>query len=410
MTGTNAPAEPYTTWFEATVERVDGRAVVLEETYFYAESGGQPADKGTLAGHDVVDVQHEEGEVVHTLATEPEFEAETTVTGCIDETFRTYCMRAHTASHVVYGAGRQLLDELGYGGFDISEKKVRVDFTTATEIDDEVLLELERLANQVVWESRPVTWETYPAEEALELDRIAFNTKTEEGIAGDSIRVVTVGGDEDVEDGSQNSEEPWDVAACGGTHVSNTREIGPITLLERSNPGEGLTRVEFAVGYPAIDRRLAEKSAAYEAASLVGTNIEELPAFVRRLQSDLEELETERNTLQEQLAQHQLEDLREETFERDGGTWLVGTVPGLGPNELGEKASELVGDDTDVVALSGRDGRTFVAVAARDGFDAATIVDEVTAEFGGGGGGSSDAAQGGGIDASPETVVAFLRE
>ncbi len=403
MTGTKAPADPYTTEFETAVEQVDGREVVLEETYFYAESGGQPADRGTLAGYEVVDVQYSDTRVVHTLAEAPDVVAGDVVAGRIDESFRTYCMRAHTASHVVYGAGRQLLENLGYGGFDISPRKVRVDFTTSTEIDDSVLLELERLANQAVWESRPVSWETLPSDEALELEQIAFNTKTEEGIAGDSVRVVTVGG-------TESNEMPWDVAACGGTHVENTREIGPITVVERSNPGEGLTRVEFAVGQPAIERRIAEKEAAYETAAVVGTNLDALPEFVRNLQSDVEELETERNELQEQIAEVRIEELRDDLFERDGGTWLVGAVERMGPNELGEKASEMAGTDADVVALTGRDGRTFLAVAAGDGFDAATIVDDVTDEFGGGGGGSPDAAQGGGIDASPDEVVAYLRE
>ncbi len=403
MTDTLAPAEPYTRTFEAAVEHVDGREVVLEETYFYAESGGQPADRGTLADHDVVDVQSTDTGVVHTLAEAPDVAPGDIVTGRIDDSFRTYCMRAHTASHVVYGAGRQLLENLGYGGFDISPEKVRVDFTTSTNIDDGVLLELERLANQAVWESRPVSWETLPSAEALEVAGIAFNTKTEEGIAGDTVRVVTVGG-------AGSDDGPWDVAACGGTHVENTRETGPITVLERSNPGEGLTRVEFAVGEPAIERRIAEKEAAYEAAAAVGTNLDGLPAFVRNLQATVEELDAERAELQERLADVRIDELRDEVFQRDGGTWLVGELERLGPNELGETAATMVGEDADVVALAGRDGGTFVAVAASDGFDAAAIVDDVTDEFGGGGGGSPEAAQGGGIEADPAEVVASLRE
>jgi alanyl-tRNA synthetase len=403
MTGTNAPAEPYTTRFQATVERIDGRAVVLSETYFYAESGGQPADRGTLGGHEVVDVQYGDEGVVHTLATEPDLSPGETVAGHVDEQFRTYCMRAHTASHLLYGAGRRLLDDLGYGGFDISPEKVRVDFTTSTEIDDGTLFELERLVNRAVWESRPVSWDTHPQEEALEMDGIAFNTKTEEGITGETIRVVTVGE-------NASGEGPWDVAACGGTHVENTREIGPVTVLERSNPGEGLTRVEFAVGEPGIERRTEEKRAAFETAAAVGTNLADLPSFVRNLQSDLEELEAERAELQERLVDTQVDELTEDTVERDGATWLIGSIDGMGPNELGEKASELAGSDADVVALTGAEGQTFVAVAASDGFDAAAIVDEVTDEFGGGGGGSPDAAQGGGIEAAPDEVVSYLRE
>ncbi|MFC7059129.1 alanyl-tRNA editing protein [Halovenus salina] len=398
MTETKASADPYTTQFEAVVEQVTDSAVVLDETYFYPEGGGQPADRGTLAGQEVVDVQHGENGVVHTLAEASDLTVGETVTGNVDESFRTYCMRAHTASHVVYGAGRRMLDDLGYGGFDISPEKVRVDFTTSTEIDDEVLLELERLANQAVWESRSVTWERYPEAEALDMERIAFNTKTEEGLGGDTVRVVTVGGS-----------EPWDVAACGGTHVENTQEIGPITVIERSNPGEGMTRVEFAVGEPAIGRRIEEKAAAFEAAATAGTNLAGLSEYVRDLQSDIERLEAERGELQDQLAERRIDDLRDDVVEREGGTWLAGSVDAMGPNDLSEKATEMAGEAADVVALAGQDGRTFVAVAAAEGFDAGAIVDEVTEEFGGGGGGSPAAAQGGGIDATPGAVVDFLQ-
>jgi alanyl-tRNA synthetase len=405
MTASRAPADPGRTSFETTVERVDDRDVVLAETYFYAESGGQPADRGTLGGQQVVDVQHDGDAVVHTLTEPPAFGADDAVVGQVDEAFRRYCMRAHTASHVLYGAGRRLLGDLGYGGFDIGERKVRVDFTTTTDIDDDVLVELERLTNRAVWESRPVTWETYPADEALAMDRIAFNTRTEEGIAGDDVRVVTVGAAAG-EDGPDA--EPWDVAACGGTHVRNTREIGPVSVLERSNPGEGLTRVEFAVGPTAIEDRADEKTAAMNAARAAGTSVEGLPAEVDRLQSTVADLQDEVATLRERVVDARIAELREDVVERDGDAWLVGHVEGLDANALGERAKALAGDAGDVVALVGEDGGTFIAVGT-DGPDAGAVVDDVTDAFGGGGGGRPQFAQGGGIDADPADVVAYLR-
>ncbi|RLM72738.1 hypothetical protein DVK05_16670, partial [Halorubrum sp. Atlit-8R] len=144
--------------------------VTLDHTYFYAESGGQPADSGTIDGVQVVDVQEDADAVRHTLTASPSFEVGDAVTGVVDDDFRTYCMRAHTASHVLYGAGRRLLDDLGYGGFDISEEKVRLDFTTPTEIDDETLVELERLTNRAIWDSLDVSWAEVPADEATARD------------------------------------------------------------------------------------------------------------------------------------------------------------------------------------------------------------------------------------------------
>ncbi|MFC7154405.1 DHHA1 domain-containing protein [Halomarina halobia] len=397
----HAARDPYTIRFEATVESREGREVVLDRTYFYPEGGGQPADRGAIAGIPVDDVQKRAGRVVHVLAGDGDPAAEgidagATVECAVDEAFRTYCMRAHTASHALYGAGRRLLDDLGYGGFGITEEKVRVDFSTPTAIDDATLVELERLVNEVVWDSRSVTWEEYPREEALSRDGIAFNTKTEEGIEGDTVRVVTIDG----------ADEPWDAAACGGTHVSNTREIGPVTVLDRSNPGEGLTRVEFAVGGVGIARRVAEKRAALDAARAAETNVGDLPDAVARLREEREDLRSELADLRNRLVDVRIAELREGTIERDGRTWLVGEVEGLDANGLADRAQALAGDGADVVALV--DGSS-LAVATTGDPEAGAVVDEVTDEFGGGGGGSPTVAQGGGLDADGEEVVAFLR-
>ncbi|RLM44383.1 hypothetical protein DVK00_07900 [Haloarcula sp. Atlit-47R] len=410
MTGT-AAAEPTVTTFTSTVDRIDSTAVVLTETYFYAEGGGQPADRGTLGGVEVVDVQHRDGDIVHELAEPPSFEPGESVEGVVDAAFRTYCMRAHTASHVLYGAGRRVLADLGYGGFDISATvpddagdddfgpavsgKVRVDFETTTEIDDSTLAELERLTNRAVWESYDVTWEQIPREEALGREDIAFNTKTEEGIQGETVRVVTI--------------EDWDVAACGGTHVGNTREIGPVTVLGRSNPGEGLTRVEFAVGPRAIRQRATEHEQSRRAARALDTNVAELPDAVAALQSERDDLRDTVATLRERLVDARIADLRDDAVEADGRRWLVGTVAGLDANGLADRAEGAVGDAVDVAALVDDDGQ-YLGVATTGDVDAGEVVDRVTAEFGGGGGGRPTVAQGGGLDADGDDVVAFIRD
>jgi alanyl-tRNA synthetase len=408
MTASRAPAEPTVREFEATVDRADGREVVLDETYFYPESGGQPADRGTLDGHLVDGVVEQEGEVVHLL--DPEADASLApgdeVTGLIDDAFRTYCARAHTASHVLYGAARRIADDLGYAGFDISETKVRVDLTTAEPLGDDDLIELERLANRAVWDSLPVSWATHPADEAREVDGIAFNTKTEEGAmsGGDAVRVVTVG----------EGDDPWDVAACGGTHVTNTAEIGPVTVLERSNPGEGVTRVEFAVGPTAIDELGAVHAAALDAATTLDARVGDLPDAVARLRDEADRLAAELRDAREELLGARLRDLP--TGEVDGARWAIGTVADADPNELREPAQEAVGGDggPDALAAVGTGDAPFVVVAvdgdaAGDiGVDAGDVVGAVTDEFGGGGGGGPTFAQGGGLDADPEAVAAWL--
>ncbi|PSP92563.1 hypothetical protein BRD07_01505 [Halobacteriales archaeon QS_9_68_42] len=389
MTSSLAPDDPETLAFEATVES-GGSGVVLSETYFYPEGGGQPADRGTVDGLDVLDVQERNGEVVHTL--DGTVEAGRTVECAVDSEFRRYCRRAHTASHALYGAGRRLLDDLGYGGFGIGEEKVRVDFTTTTDIDDRTLLELERLVNHCVWESREVTWERLPREEALDREDVAFNTKTEEGITGETVRVVEIDG--------------WDIAACGGTHVRNTRDIGPVTVLERSNPGEGLTRVEFAVGPAGIDRRVAEKGAALEAAATLGTGVDSLPDEAERLQSELSELEAERDELWDGLLDAAVAEAAADAFERDGRRWAAGVVD-ADANALAERVSDRP-DDVDVLVLVTPAGQ--LAVGTGGDPEAGDVVDEVTEEFGGGGGGSPAVAQAGGLGADGEAVLAHLRD
>jgi alanyl-tRNA synthetase len=392
---TRAPADPDVREFEATVRSIDGTDVVLDHTYFYAESGGQPADRGTLAGIPVTDVQIDGDAVVHTLDEAPDCSPGDDALGVVDDDFRTYCMRAHTASHLLYGAGRRLLDDLGYGGFGIDAEKVRVDFATATDIDDAVLAELERLTNRAVWDSRAVSWEQVPVEEARARDDVAFNTKTEEGVMddADTVRLVDIDG--------------WDVAACGGTHVSNTREIGPVEVLDRSNPGEGLTRVEFAVGPPAIDRRATVRRAALDAARDLGTSLDALDSAVADLRAERDDLEAEVRSYKAEVLGARLAALP--TVERDGRVWRVGTVADFGPNEVGEVAQDRVGDDADVIAAVGEGSAPYVVVATTGDVDAGDLVADVTDEFGGGGGGGPTFAQGGGLDADPAAVVESLR-
>lgn len=386
--------EPYVTEFETTIRSVDGCAVRLDQTYFYPEGGGQPADTGTLDGLDVIDVQKRDGETVHLLATDPHFEAGETITGLIDEESRTYHMRAHTASHLVYGVGRQLFDDPGYGGFDIRPEKIRLDFEINHDPDDVSALTFERMVNEVIWDSREVTWEVMRSERARRSDDIVFNL-TDGDELSNTVRVVEV--------------EGWDIAACGGTHVKNTSEIGPMAVLDISNPGSNLVRVEYAVGPTAIQARINERKSAERAASVMNTSVEELPKRATSLVQENASLEEEIDQLHERLLEERLSTLEDETVSKDGDHWLVGEVEGVGPDDISERVRELAGDAGDVIALAGVDGSSFLVVATTGDPDANGIVDDVTAEFGGGGGGGSTFAQGGGLDEEPATVVEYVR-
>jgi alanyl-tRNA synthetase len=389
-----AAHEPSVTSFEATVRSVEDRDVTLDQTYFYAEGGGQPADRGTLGGVDVVDVQTVDGVTVHALATEPDFDTGTTVSGALDGSFRTYTMRAHTASHIVYGVGRTLFGDHGYGGFNIGEDTVRLDFETSGDADALDAATVQRQANQAVWDGRSVEWYEMDAAEARRDDDIVFNLG-EDADATDTVRIVEI--------------EGWDISACGGTHVDNTVEVGPIRVTDVSNPGADLVRVEFAVGSAAIEGAIAERQAATRAADVLDTSVADLPDRAAGLLEENADLVDEVARLREQLLDARLSTLAEQTTTVGDSEWLVGTVGGVGANAVADRVRGLDSDTADVFALAGRDGGTFRVVGTDGETDAGDIINDVTDEFGGGGGGQPTLAQGGGISADPESVVDYLR-
>ena len=285
MTGQRAAREPYTTRFETTVTSVDGRRVWLETSYFYGASDGQPADRGTIGDIEVTDVRLVDGEQVHVLATEPSFRVGQQVLCSIDWSFRMYCMRAHTASHICYGAADRCLEGVEYAGLEISEETVGIELETAP-LDDEQLIELDERINRVVWESRPVSWEDIPVASARERASIVFDEeRASAAIEKGRVRVVTIG-DDDTGHGLSipSTHDTWDVAACGGTHVRNTREVGPVTVLGQSTAGSETTRIELAVGPKAIERRTAEKRAVFATTKVLDVDLEDVPDELGRLQ------------------------------------------------------------------------------------------------------------------------------
>ena len=178
-----------------------------------------------------------------------------------------------------------------------------------------------------------------------------------------------------------------------------------MTVLERSNPGEGLTRVEFAVGPAGIDRRIAEKGAALAAAGTLGTGVGSLPEETERLQSRLSDLTAERDELRDRLLNDAVAGVTDDAFERGERRWAAGVVE-ADANVLAERVRDRP-DDVDVLVLVSPGGQ--LAVGTDGNPEAGDVVDELTGEFGGGGGGSPTVAQAGGLGADGEAVVAHLR-
>lgn len=280
-------AEPYVTRFETKVTAVDGHRVRLERSYFHPESGGQPADRGTIGGVSVTDVTLEDGEAVHHLADSPRLSVGRRVLCSIDRPFRLYCMRAHTAGHLLYGAAKRTLADVTYEAFDIDEQRVRVDLETTSNVDDETILELNELLVRTVWEARPVSWESIPIDAAHNRADVTFDgTTTREAADPDYVGVVTIGATTNgrqADPRRDGTDEPWDVTACNGTHVRNTREVGPVTVLEWSRSRSGTVRIELAVGERAIERRTLEKRIAVDLKRALGNDIDRVSDDIGRL-------------------------------------------------------------------------------------------------------------------------------
>ena len=413
MTGQPAAAEPYATRFESEVTAVDGRRVWLDSTYFFAASGGQPADRGRIGDARVADVRLEAGEPVHVLETEPSFRDGQRVLCSIDWGWRMYCMRAHTASHLLGGAARREFGSVTDRGIEITEDHVRLQLDVDRRVTDEDLVTLDKRVNRAVWESRPVSWDSMPLADASDDESIVVPVSVEDAaIEKGRVRVVTI---EDADarrtnDGTSTNgvvDGVWDATACGGTHVRNTREIGPVTVLGMTETSSNGIGIDLAVGPRAIERRETEKRVTFAASRQLGVPLSEATGELSRLEAERTELADVVDLLRRELVTTRIENAG--SFERDGKRWIATTVDGVDADEAGSIARESVGARADVVVVAGDDPSPFAVVAADADVDAMAILSEITAEFGGGGGGTADLAWGGDFDVEPDRVIAAVR-
>ncbi|KXB07164.1 alanyl-tRNA synthetase [candidate division MSBL1 archaeon SCGC-AAA382C18] len=393
-----ASDNPYVFDFESEVTQIDGREVVLDHTYFYAESGGQPSDKGKINGINIEDVLKRGKKAIHLLEEKPEFKVGDKVSGKIDESFRTYNMRAHTASHIIYGAGKKILEAPQYGGFNIGKSKIRIDFETNKDLDEDNFVKFEQLANQAVWESKTISQKQISKKEAHNRDDIAINITVEDDVISgkNKVRIIEI--------------EGWDTAACGGTHVRNTNEIGPITVLNQSNPGSGLLRIEFSIGPTGIKNRTNGKKEGLKAAKIMNTGIADLPSRAKNLVSEVKSLEEKVSNLNERFLEKRVIEICEKSEKVNNQDWAIGTIKEVDPNDLNRHVKKLVGDMADVIIVIGKKDTPFVVVGTSGEPKANNIVENITEEFGGGGGGTSNFAQGGGITAEPNKIKKYLKK
>jgi len=382
--------EPKKLNFESKVKKVENDKIILEKTYFHPEEGGQPPDKGTLSGYKVKDVQKTGEEIVHRLE-DHDLEVGDLVEGKIDKDFRYSCMRGHTGAHIVYGAGREVMGKVSYAGFDIGEKKARIDFETDTHIDNKKLLKLEELCNKVILENRPVRWKILEREEIESSDEIAFAKKIPEG---EKVRIIEV--------------EDWDRGVCSGTHLENTLDVGRIRVEGKKKLQEGVTRIVFSFGQEALKRDYRDERSVLRALEALDTNKGDLPKKIRQLKDRLDEMEEKIEELESEKIERELEEF--ERFERKGFDLLVQTLSTEDTEMLSHKAKDEVGEDEVMVIINQRESLSVVVGAGEnvEEISANDLIQALSKKFGGGGGGTSDFAQGGGFSTDSEELKEFL--
>ncbi|RLG50915.1 MAG: alanine--tRNA ligase, partial [Thermoproteota archaeon] len=268
--------------------------VVLEETCFHPEGGGQPGDTGVLEWSGgtlrVVDTQPAGSAVVHVCEGRQLPKVGELVSGRIDWGRRYQLMKSHTASHIVFSAARRVLgvERLVYMGFQIALEKTRIDLSYGRPIAREQLERIEQLANTVAMEGRRVRWWTMSREEAER--RYGSKLGVTEVTPAGEVRVVEV--------------EGWDVSLCSGTHVKLTSEVAPIRILGRMRLQKGVERLEFAAGEPAYRAMAQQLKLAEQAAKAMGVSLDKLPAAAEAAARERSRLKKELAKLGGQLAEY----------------------------------------------------------------------------------------------------------
>lgn len=395
-------------------EGADRVELVLDRTPLYAEAGGQIADEGTISGTGagetaraaVTDVQKIAKTLwVHRVNVESgEFVEGDTVVAAVDPQWRRGATQGHSGTHMVHAALRQVLGPNAVQAGSLNRPGyLRFDFNWQGPLSDDQRTQVEEVTNQAVQADFEVHTFTEQLEKAKAMGAMAMFGEA----YPDEVRVVEIGG-------------PFSLELCGGTHVHNSAQIGPVTILGESSVGSGVRRVEAYVGLESFRHLAKERALMAGLASSLKVPSDEVPARVANLVERLKAAEKE-------LERARLAGARAAATNAAAGAERIGNVRVVAQRMSGGMTAadlrSLVGDirgklgsDPAVVALiaEGEGGSVPYAVAANPaaqerGLRADDLVKQLAATLDGRGGGKADLAQGsgkdpGGIDAALDAV------
>jgi alanyl-tRNA synthetase len=386
--------------------------VILTETSLYPESGGQEADAGSILGAgfelEVLDVQRPvRGLISHrVLVKSGQVAVGDAATTVVDPVWRKGATQAHSATHLVHAALRQVLgpDAHQAGSYN-KAGYLRLDFNWNKPLSAETRSEIEGIANDAIQQDYEVVTRVLPLDEAKSLGAMAlFGEKY-----GDVVRMVDIGG-------------PWSRELCGGTHVASSAEIGLINLVGEASIGSSNRRIESLVG-PEAFREFATERA------IVSQLTSELKAPKDQLTSRIGDLLANLKAAERRISEYEQQALALRVPALVGGARQVGRVSAV-LEHIGEVRSgddvrslalgvrERLGAQAGVVALAAEvAGKPVVllattAAAREAGISAGTLAKVASRVLGGGGGGRDDVAQGGGTDVSaiPAALEAVAAE
>jgi len=384
--------------------------VVLDETPFYAEAGGQDADSGVLVGNglalDVLDVQRPiQGLIVHkALVNEGELVTGAELMAQVDEHARFAACQAHTSTHIVNAALRQMLGQGTHQAGSYNKPGyLRFDFNAAQGLSPVMRSELEGIVNTAIRDDFEVTDRELPLEEAKTLGAQAmFGEKY-----GNVVRMVELAG-------------PWSRELCGGTHVGRTSQIGLVSLIGEQSVGSGIRRVEALVSEEAFGRFAAERALVSTLSETLKTQPDQLPDRVEKLLAQLKAAEKQLEAYRSRELLAGASGLAEKAVTVSGIRVVAEQVPGVAGGDLRTLALEIrsaLDAEPAVVALVGGSAdKPVLAVATNEaartrGARAGALVGIGAARLGGRGGGKDDFAQGGGSDgAAAAEAVTAVRE
>ena len=369
--------------------------IFLDRSPFYAESGGQVGDTGTITTHTGV------AEVLDTTFALPglrrhvarivsgELYPGVDATASIDVARRNATRRNHTGTHLLHHALRQVLGEhVKQAGSLVGPDRLRFDFTHYAAVTDDEIARIEAIANHETLSNAPVRAFETTKDEALAMGAMAFFGDK----YGDIVRVLEAGSS---------------IELCGGTHVRATGDIGIIKVVAESSIGSNLRRIEAVTGTQTLSLLQRDEVLIADAARLVGSTTESLVDGVQRRMDEIKALQDEVRALRGQLAAGRAGELAASAV--DGA--LVERVDGLAPGDLRDLAIAVRQAGVDIVVLGGvsaTGGVSLVAaVTAASGRVAGDLIKDAAKAVGGGGGGKGDIATAGGKN--PEGLDEALR-